>query len=263
MLLEGAGSADFLSSPNGRNWFWRLYQQGLDEQQSEWRSWHYTSYDNPLLDPIEIDAIRRDTPERVFLQEYLAEFLEDGGAVFRNLSACIQDNLLPGDASRIVFGVDWARHNDYTVIVAIDSTTNRVVEIDRFNQIDWALQRGRLNAMADRWQPIAIYAESNSIGEPNIEELLKLGLPVRPFTTTASSKQNIINALALAFEQTDIRIPNNPALIGELQAYTLERMATGNYRYSAPPGLHDDMVMALALAWHGCLAPKFSLPVFL
>ena len=260
MLLEGKGSADFLSSTNGRNWFWQLDQLGLDPDEPDWKRWHYTSYDNPLLDKNEIDDIKRNTPERVFKQEYMAEFLDDGGAVFRNLKACIVD-VAQSTSSNVIFGVDWARHHDYTVIVAIDTVTGHVLEIDRFNQIDWTLQRGRLQAMFGRWNPSMIYAESNSIGEPNIEELQKSDLPVRAFYTTAASKAQIINALALAFEQQDIGIPDDPTLLGELQAYTMERLPSGNFRYSAPSGLHDDMVMALAIAWYGVTIGQFDVSV--
>lgn len=255
MLLEGQGSADFLSSTNGRNWFWKLYQNGLDPQQPDWKAWHFTSYDNPLLSRAEIEDIKRNTPERVFQQEYMADFLEDGGAVFRNLQACIHTDTPKEARGQVVMGLDWARHNDYTVMIAIDTLTRRVLEIDRFNQIDWTLQRGRLQAMAKRWKPTTIIAESNSIGEPNIEELQKAGLPVTGFQTTASSKAQIINSLALAFEQSDIGIPDDPVLIGELQSYTLERLPGGTFRYGAPSGLHDDCVMALALAWHGVVNP--------
>lgn len=251
MLLDNDDTgATFLSSTNGRNMFWALYQRGLDPQETEWESWHFTSYDNPLLNPAEIDDIKRNTPERVFLQEYMAEFLEDGGAVFRNILACI-GNSPTETRNPVVMGVDWARYNDYTVFYAIDTATRKVVDYDRFNQIDWTMQRDRLLTMAKKWNVKQVIAEANSIGEPNIEELRKTGLQVTGFTTTTASKQQIINALALAFEQTDITIPNDPVLIGELQAYTIERLPSGNLRYTAPAGLHDDCVMALALAWYG------------
>lgn len=250
MLLDNENTgATFLSSTNGRNMFWSLYQRGLDPAETEWQSWHFTSYDNPLLNANEIEDIKRNTPERVFLQEYMAEFLEDGGAVFRNIMACI--GAVPKNKTgAVVMGVDWARHEDYTVLYAIDTIAHKVIDFDRFNQIDWTLQRDRLLTMARRWSVQTIMAEANSIGEPNIEELQKTGLHVIGFTTTAASKQQIINQLALAFEQKDITIPNDPVLIAELQAYTLERLPSGNFRYTAPTGLHDDCVMALALAWH-------------
>lgn len=250
MLAAKRGSAWFMSSPNGRNEFWKWTNLGLDPTQDDWQSWHLPSHTSPVLENAELDSIRINTPQRVFAQEYLAEFLEDGGAVFRNLQACIIGEPLPF-STRAVFGVDWARHNDYTVITAVDATTKQVLEIDRFNQIDWTLQRGRLMAMYQRWKPYAIYAESNSIGEPNIEELSKQGLPIQGFQTTASSKAGLINSLALAFEQHDIGIPDNPTLLHELQAFSIERLPSGNFRYAAPSGLHDDMVISLALAWHG------------
>jgi hypothetical protein len=71
----------------------------------------------------------------------------------------------------------------------------------------------------------------------------------RPFTTTNASKAQAIEALALAFERGDIRILNDPVLVGELVAYQGEPLASGLLRYGAPSGQHDDAVMALAMAW--------------
>ncbi len=72
---------------------------------------------------------------------------------------------------------------------------------------------------------------------------------MQAFTTTNASKGAAIEGLALAFERGDIKIPNDPALVGELQAYEMERLPSGLLRYGAPDGMHDDMVMSLALAW--------------
>lgn len=73
---------------------------------------------------------------------------------------------------------------------------------------------------------------------------------MRPFNTTADSKAMLIDKLALAIEEKNITLPNDPVLIHELQAFEMERLPSGAYRYSAPNGGHDDMVMALALALH-------------
>lgn len=252
MLVTTKGAALFLSSPNGRNWFWRIFNMGNDPLEPDWKSWQLSAYDSAVVPSSELDDIKRNTPERVFSQEYLAEFLEDGGAVFRNIMACI-GNMPHATRNPVTIGADWARYNDYSVFYAIDMVTRQVVDYDRFNQIDWTLQRDRLLAMAKRWNVKQVFAEANSIGEPNIEELNKTGLQVTGFMTTAASKQQIINALSLAFEQQDIMIPNDPVLIAELQAYTLERLPSGNFRYTAPSGLHDDCVMALAIAWYAVM----------
>jgi hypothetical protein len=96
-----------------------------------------------------------------------------------------------------------------------------------------------------------IWAEANSIGGPNIEALQAEGLPVNAFTTSASSKPTLIESLALAIERGELALLRDPVLLGELQAYTVERLPSGRFRYTAPPGAHDDTVIAAALAWYG------------
>jgi hypothetical protein len=127
----------------------------------------------------------------------------------------------------------------------------QMVAMDRFNQIDYSVQRGRLQALAERYHVESIIAESNSMGEPIIEQLQRDGLPVRGFQTTNATKAAAIEALALAFERGELAILNDPVLVGELQAYEMDRLPSGMVRYSAPEGMHDDTVMALALMWQG------------
>ena len=65
----------------------------------------------------------------------------------------------------------------------------------------------------------------------------------------------------IELERGELGILNDPVLIGELEAY--ERTVspvTGRSRYSAPEGMHDDCVMALALAWYGLTAPPVAVP---
>jgi hypothetical protein len=253
MLLDRKGSALFLSTPNGMNWFWELYQLGLDPFEPEWASFHFPSAANPLIPTEEFAAIQRVTPERIWRQEYLAEFVEDSGAVFRGIreAASAPMNAMYDPTHVYIAGCDWGKDFDYSCLVVIDATTRKMVAMDRFNQIGWTLQRGRVRAMYDRWRPSLIWAESNSIGSVNIEALQAEGLPVRPFTTTSHSKMTLIEGLALAIERSDLALLPDPVLLNELAAYSVERLPGGGYRYSAPPGLHDDTVIATGLAWHG------------
>lgn len=253
MLAERGGGAPFLSTPFGRNWFWELYKIGLDPDEPEWASFHFTSMDNPLIPRGEFESIRRVTPERVWREEYLAEFIEDAGQVFRGLEAAAKapPDARPRVGARYVAGVDWGREGDYTVIVVLDADARRMVAYDRFNAIGWAFQRGRLKALCDYWQPHIIWAEANSVGSVNIEALQQDGLPIRAFTTTARTKPMLIEQLALALERGELGILRDRVLLDELAAYTLERLRSGGYRYGAPPGQHDDCVIALALAWYG------------
>jgi len=224
----------------------------IDDQEHEWAGWQLPTADNPYIDPDEIEAARRGLPERIFSQEYLAQFLDDAGGVFRRVMEAA--TATPQDGAHLhheyTFGIDWGRQLDYTAIAVMDVTTSSLVALDRFNQIDYTVQLGRLTALYERFRPRAIVAESNSMGQPLLETLQRDGLPVVPFTTTNASKQIAIDALALAFERGAIRILPDPVLINELQSYEAERLPSGMTRYSAPAGLHDDTVMALALAWY-------------
>jgi len=251
-LSDRKGRALFISTPKGRNWLWRLWQRCIDDHDLEWRGWQLTTSDNPFIDPAEIEAARQSLPERIFRQEYLAEFLDDSSGVFRRVTEAATATAQAGaiGGHEYLIGCDWARQNDFTALAVLDVTTSELVALERFNQIDYAIQVGRLQALAERFHPRAIVAEANSIGLAVIEQLQRAGLPVVPFTTTAASKQIAIDALALAFERGSLRILPDPVLIAELQAYESERLPSGMLRYGAPAGVHDDTVMALALAWH-------------
>lgn len=253
MLVTSRGQAVFLSTPFGRNWFWDLYRRGRDPQRPEWQSFHFPTADNPFISTEELENVRRLNAEHVWRTEYEAQFSDNSGQVFRGIRQAVHHAApsQPQPGRRYVAGVDWARDVDYTVIVMMDAEGRQIVDIDRFNQIGWGLQRGRLRAMAERWAPQVIWAESNSFGEPNIEALIEEGLPMRRFATTAKSKAPLIESLALAIERGQISLLDDPVLLGELASYSLERIPGGGFRYGAPAGLHDDTVIATALAWHG------------
>lgn len=251
-LADYRGGAWFLSTPRGRNHFWQMFQWGLQEFDGQWKSFHYPTSANPHIPKDEIATAERQMPDRLFKQEYLAEFLDDGGGVFRNVRGCIYGlmNENPQAGPEYVFGVDLGKQNDFTVIVVIDVATCRLVYYEAFNQIDYTVQLNRLKALSDRLKPSCVVIERN-IGEMFIEQAERLELPVVAFQTTNASKQVLIDSLALAFEQNLISIPNDTRLIAELEGYEMERLPGGTFRYSAPQGMHDDMVIATALAWYG------------
>jgi hypothetical protein len=252
-LADYKGDAWFLSTPKGLNFFWQMWQWGQDPAMGEWASWKMPTTANPLIPLSEVEAMRATMPERVFAQEILADFVEDAAGVFRRVrdaaTAEATDRGKPGD--QYLFGVDFGKHEDFTVITVVDIKRKALVWMDRFNQIDYHVQIGRLQELYQRFKPVVIIAERNSMGDPLIEQLQRQGLPVWPFTTTHATKTEAIDALALAFERGEISILNDPVLIGELLAYTMERLPSGSFRYGAPDGSHDDCVMSLALAWWG------------
>jgi hypothetical protein len=251
MLTDLRGEAWFLSTPKGMNYFKALFDHGQDPERVEWASWQMATSENPYIDPAEIEAARLDMTESAFNQEYLALFVNWEGSVFRRVgeAATVMARVSPEAGHDYVIGCDWGRSNDYTVFLVLDTTAHTVVALDRSNRVDYALQCERLKALCEKWQPQQIIAEQNSIGQPVIEQLTREGLRIQPFTTTNASKALAIEALALAFERSDIRILNDPVLVSELVAFQAERLPSGLRRYGAPGGQHDDTVMALAMAW--------------
>jgi len=255
-LSDRQGQAMFISTPKGRNWFWHLWQRGQDG--GEWQSWQRPTGENPFIAETEIQAAQHDLPERIFAQEYMANFLDDAGGVFRKvMDAARAMPAKPEPGAQYVMGVDWGRYEDFTVISILDMAKHEMVAMDRFNQIDYGFQTRRLKALAERYNPTTIIAEKNSMGDPLVTQLQKDGLPVWGFTTTNATKARIIEDLSLAFERSDLAILNDPILIGELQAYEMERLPSGLVRYGAPPGMHDDAVMSLALAWYACASNAY------
>lgn len=255
-LSDRRGRAIFISTPKGRNWFWRLYARGRDDAQSAWHSWSFPTSNNPYIAAEEIAEARQDLPERVFRQEYLAEFLDDAGGVFRRVTEAVTAIPQEGriDGREYVIGVDWGKYQDFTVFAVMERGRRELVALERFNQIDYSVQVGRLKALAERFQPDAIVVERNAMGEPLVEQLGRDGLPVVPFVMTNATKTQVIDALSLAFERGDIKILPDEVLVTELQAYEMSRSPSGLLRYNAPDGVHDDTVVALALAWHGIMA---------
>jgi hypothetical protein len=253
-LTDLEGSMWALSTPRGLNHFHTMFGYGQSGN-PEWRSWTQPSAINPYLPPAEIEAARLELPALVFKQEYLAEFLQEEGATFRNVDACL--NALassPRDHEDhyLTAGVDWARKHDFTVISVICCHCRQEVKLDRFNQIGWDFQRQRLLSIIEGWRVNHTVLETNSIGEPNLQALRQIvnhKQILQGFETTGKSKAPLIQDLALAFEKESIQWLPDPVARHELIAYEATVMESGYTKYGAPEGGYDDTVIARALAW--------------
>lgn len=246
-LIDYEGEADFAGTPKGMNGFYQLYNQ----TGNDWQHWQMSSYENPHIKKAELDELKATMLERAFQQEIMAQFLEDGGGVFRNITRCAtaERQTKGRDGAQYVIGVDWGRTNDATVFAVIDTGLHAIVHIDRMTDTDFALQRMRLKVLADKFNRAICVVETNSIGQPQLEALQAMGMSVQGFTTTNATKAQIISALQLAFEQESITIIPDPLLVNELMAYQSERLSSGLLRYGAPEGMHDDTVMAACIGW--------------
>ena len=251
-VSDTGGKVLFISTPKGKNWFFEIWTRGQDPLQPEYQSWKRTTADNPRVSGEDIEQARRSLPVDVFNQEYLAEFLENQAGVFRNVAACMKSTpSKPIPGTRYIAGLDLARLTDFTVLTILDSS-GRQVYIDRFNLLDWAVQKSRVIEAVTRYNKALLLLDSTGIGDPIFDDLKRAGLNVEGYKFTNDSKGRLIEALMLAFEKEEIPILDDPTQRHELEIYEYTMNRSGTVSYSAPAGYHDDCVIALALAWWKC-----------
>ena len=208
---------------------------GLSQSQARWRR-------NKILEL-----------GRFFSQEYPESvedcFLTSGNGYFSSLDL---SNTFTSTNSQFVSdhvysaGIDFGQANDFTVMVVIDRTENRMVDYIHLNKMSWNLQRLEIIKMYRKWNLNSVRAEENSIGSVNIEELQNSGLNVERFTTTNSSKSLIMQKLYEALEN-GLKLMDWDILKMELNNMTSKQTQSGLWTISAESG-HDDTVISLALA---------------
>jgi hypothetical protein len=251
-LADYKGDAWFLSTPRGRDFFWKCHTFGSDPTKPQWRSWTLPTSANPYIDPEEIEAAREQLPERVFQQEFLAEFLEDAGGVFRFVMAAVDrgrsSNELPRGGCSYTLGVDLARLEDFTVLSVLDNDGRQVYH-ERFNQISWERAIAAIKLVADKYRATC-YVDATGVGDP-IWERLRAICEVVPYHFTNASKEKLIDHLAMQIEGRKIRLMDLDVQTNELLAYEYTMTPSRNRRMNAPEGMHDDCVISLALATWG------------
>ena len=82
-LADLKGKSLFIGTPMGRNHFYELYNYGDKNDDKEYKSWHFTSFDNPLLDPKEIEAAKKSMSSFAFRTEFMASFEAASGGIFK------------------------------------------------------------------------------------------------------------------------------------------------------------------------------------
>lgn len=259
-LMERRGRGVFLSTPNGaRGWFHEMFLRGESADDPEISSWRVPSSEGPLIKNDEIKALRRTLPERVFRQEIEVEFLAGEGVVFQNIP--VEDYRLPRKPQgAVVIGADIAKYMDFTVLVALDDS-GRLVDFWRTQQIDYTAQAEVIASMAGRYRA-PVYLDATGVGDAVLDLLRGRGLDVIPVVFTHDSKRQVVQNLIILLERGEVVLPaSNDILLRELRAFSA-RSAIGGVFYSAPPGLHDDCVTALALACWAKRRIDLAPPVF-
>ena len=254
-MLSTIGKNCFLfSTPKGKsNFFYDMYMKGIDPNEKRYASYKCVTADNPFANLDEIADAKKVLPDSVFRQEYEAEFIDDGGDVFQNISknALISEWREPQPGKIYYAGVDLGRQSDYTVCTILDQAGN-ICYIYRRNKTEWGNIMDDLIALLDRYRPRKCLLEVNGLGDVIYSTMRQRYKNIEPWVTTNESKQNAIESLLLAFEDMSIKIPTVELfepLHSELSDFTFTySKKTRRIMYAARTG-HDDIIMATAIAW--------------
>ncbi len=255
------------------NLLWDLYSRGLrGDDPNMYLFWRSGEDANPAswITPDYLARQRRRLPEHSYRRLHLNEWITDEATrVFRisqecwqgAFEDCITGTDYPGNAYCV--GIDLAKVRDFTAVAIIrrDVKPYRLVEFCKLPHIDYTRQVEILAAMLKRFGNPKALVDANAAGTVVIELMREQGLNVKEFKFTSESKARIVTDLAVGFEQRKLLLPSVGRTPDENRAvHDLEEelfnfeptvLRSGSVRYEAGLGYHDDLVMALSLAYSG------------
>lgn len=225
-----------------KNWAYQLARKA----QNGVNNWRYSkitaadAVDAGVLTKQEVEEAKRDLPENVYRELYEAEPSDDTGNPF-GMEAIYNCRKPLSSKPPVVWGWDLAKSTDYTWGIALDEDRN-VCRSERW-QNEWEITLQEIKRLTG---DVPALVDSTGVGDAIMEFLAKAGNNFVGYKFTSSSKQQLMERLAVAIQQTEIGIPEG-ILLDELLSFEYVYTRTG-VQYSAPSGLHDDGVCALALA---------------
>lgn len=189
-----------------------------------------------------VELARKLLPNAVFRELYLAEPSEDGSNPFGTdaIRKCTVDML--SENQTVVNGVDLGKRVDYTWVIGLDREGAMTRGL-QWRRIDWGTTKDRIVEICGNELTVC---DATGVGDPICDDLIARGMNLVPYVYTMPSKQMLMEALAVALQQGSVKITGD-VLINELNSFTFEVTRLG-VRYTAPEGMHDDGVCALAEA---------------
>lgn len=240
-LSDFRGDAFIVGTPKGQGVFYGMYMRGKNGSDPAWAAFNGSMRDNPFVPIEESDNLKRELPPDIYEQEVNGIPIKGSANPFGQ--AAIERNTRPlSDLPPVVFGVDLAVSEDWTVIVGLDHT-GTVCKFDRFQRRPWPETMATIAAMIGD-TPATV--DCTGVGKPIVDDLQRECGNVTGFTFTGPSKRELMGKLCVAIQTDAVGYPAGP-IVDELESFEVI-FSAGGANYSAPSGLHDDCVCALALA---------------
>jgi hypothetical protein len=246
ILAQNGGWAVFNFTPRGMNHAYTLFQNAKDNPKWFWQL--LTVADTNVFSAEALAEEKRNNPQAFFEQEYYCKFIEGAGQFFRRISQNIYRGEREHFSHTFQLGIDLAKYQDWTVITPFCLNCFWALPQERFNQVDWNLQKSRIEAAALRCNNAHVVVDSTGVGDPIAEDLQRTNLSVEGYKFTEITRRQLLDNLAVLLEQDKIKLPDDEGLISELQSFSFTLSETGKVKVGVPEGLHDDRVFSLALA---------------
>lgn len=242
-----------ISTPKGKRGFWYDMHLKAIEGEKGYKEITATIFDDSLVSEEEIEEIKKSISPLAFEEEFLVKFLDSSITFFIGYENCFCDYTF-NENEKCWIGVDLSSTNgDNTVVTLINESMQvkqHVIEgnLDvKYNKI--------ANIINSTPTLVAAYLENNGVGLPMINEIKKLvkhKSKIYEWTTTNSSKEEIVSDLAVKIANKEIKFNNEDGgLFAELGSFIVKYTKTGKMQFEAMSGRHDDRVLSLCIA-HKC-----------
>ena len=174
-LADLKGHAMFIGTPKGRNHFYDLFEYGKKENKDDFKSWHFTSFDNPLLDSKEIEAAKASMSSFSFRQEFMASFEAASGGIFQE--DWIKFDEEEPNEGRFFIAVDLAGFEDVASANTakkkrLDQTAIAIVKVCRDSWWVADIRHGRWDIkttaeeifdVVDKYEPVCVGIERGAL----------------------------------------------------------------------------------------------------
>jgi phage terminase large subunit-like protein len=253
-LADQKGSALFIGTPMGRNHFYELYNYSKLSEDVDFKGWHFTSYDNPLLDPKEIKSAEKSMSRYSFRQEFLASFEAQGSELFKEEDVTFLDE--EPDEGDFYIACDLAGFIDVNKVKTktrhLDETAIAIVKVSQEGWWVANIAHGRWGVeetarkifeVVREYRPISVGIEKGALKNavlPYISDLMKKSqvfFRIEELTHGNKKKTDrIVWALQGRFEHGNLKLNK-----GSWNTQFLDQL------FQFPnPLVHDDLIDALA-----------------
>lgn len=243
-LTDTGGDSLFISTPKGFNHFHTLFNKQNEDR--DYKSFHFTSYDNPHIVSTEIDKAKTEVDDNQFAQEYMADFRKVEGLVYNLTDDLIIAPLdLNVKTEARIAGVDWGFRNP-SAIPVIYIRDDEYIIVDEWKQSERTTAEiiQVINNKMDEHKFRRVYPDPAE--QDRIEECRRAGVPVYEANKDIEGGVSFIQNL---IKQKRLKVTSNcTQTIEEFNTYQYPEGQDGKPFKDKPEKLNDHLMDAMRYA---------------